>query len=87
MTLGAGPAEQLLDRLGQVADGGGGGLLDEQVARVGVLEGELHQVDRLVQVHQEAGHGRVGHRDRLAGADLLDEQRYDASPGEHMTLP
>ena len=22
----------------------------------GVLEGELHQVDRLVQVHEEAGH-------------------------------
>ena len=42
-------AEDLLDGLGEVADRGGRRLLDEQVAGVGVLEGELHEVDRLVR--------------------------------------
>lgn len=40
--LGAHAAEDLLDGLGEVADRGGRRLLDEQVAGVGVLEGELH---------------------------------------------
>ena len=81
--LGANAAEDLLDGLGEVADGGGGGLLDEQVAGVGVLEGELHQVDRLVQVHEEAGHVGVGDRERLALADAVDEQRDDAAARAH----
>ena len=81
--LGANAAEDLLDGLGEVADGGGGGLLDEQVAGVGVLEGELHQVDRLVQVHEEAGHVGVGDRERLALADAVDEQRNDAAARAH----
>ena len=51
LLVGAGVAKQLLDSLGQIADGRGISLLDEQVAGVGVLEGELHQVHGLVQVH------------------------------------
>ena len=81
--LGAHAAEDLLDGLGEVADGGRRRLLDEQVAGVGVLEGELHQVHRLVQVHEEAGHVGVGDRQRLALADAVDEQRDDAAARAH----
>lgn len=81
--LGSHPAEDLLDGLGEVADGGGGGLLDEQVAGVGVLEGELHQVHGLVQVHEEAGHVGVGDRERLALADAVDEQRDHRAARAH----
>ena len=81
--LGAHVPEDLLDGLGEVADGGGRGLLDEEVAGVSVLEGELHQVDGLVQVHEEAGHVGVGDRQRLALADAVDEQRDDAAARAH----
>ena len=81
--LGAHMSEDLLDRLGQVSDGGGRGLLDEQVAGVGVLEGELDEVDRLVEVHEEAGHAGVGHGERLALADPVDEQRDHAAARAH----
>lgn len=81
--LGAHAAEDLLHGLGEVADRGGGGLLDEQVAGVGVLEGELHQVHGLVQVHQESGHVGVGDRQRLPFPDAVDEQRDDAAARAH----
>ena len=81
--LGAHAAEDLLHGLGEVADRGGGRLLDEQVAGVGVLEGELHQVHGLVQVHEEAGHVGVGDRQRLAFPDAVDEQRDDAAARAH----
>ena len=48
--------EELLDSLGQIADGRSVRFLDEQIAGVGVLESEHNQVHSLVQVHQEAGH-------------------------------
>ena len=80
---GAGVAEQRLHRLGQVADGGGVRLLDEQVAGVGVLEREHHQIDGLVQVHQKAGHVGVGDRDGVARLDLVDEQRNHAATAAH----
>ena len=50
---------------------------------VGVLEGELHEVDGLVQVHEEAGHVGVGHRQRLALSDAVDEQRDDTAARAH----
>ena len=81
--LGAHPAEDLLHGLGEVADGGGRRLLDEQVAGVGVLEGELHQVHGLVQVHEEACHVGVGDRERLPFPDAVDEQRDDAAARAH----
>lgn len=81
--LGAHAAEDLLDGLGEVADGRCRRLLDEQVAGVGVLEGELHQVHRLVQVHEEAGHVGVGDRERLALADAVDEQWDHAAARAH----
>ena len=76
-------AEQFLHRLCQIADGRGVRLLDEQVARIGVLEGEHHQVDRLVEVHEEAGHVGVGDGDGVARLDLVDEQRNDRAAGAH----
>ena len=79
----AGVAEQLLHGLGQVTDGGGVGLLDEQIARVCMLKREHDQVNGLVQVHQEAGHIGVGDRDGVAGADLVNEQRNDAAAAAH----
>ena len=79
----AGVAEQLLHGLGQVADGGGIGLLDEQVARVRMFKREHDQVDGLVEIHQKAGHAGVGDRDGVAGLDLVDEQRNDAAAAAH----
>ena len=81
--VGAGVAEELLDSLGQVADGGSIGLLNEQVTGVAVLEGEHNQIHSLVQIHQEAGHVGVGDGDGIAGLDLVDEQGDDAAAGAH----
>ena len=57
--------------------------MNEQVARVCVLERKLHQVHRLVQVHQKAGHVRVGDGDGLARADLFHKQGDHAAPAGH----
>ena len=81
--VGAGVAEELLNSLGQVADGGSVGLLNEQVTGVAVLEGEHNQIHSLVQVHQEAGHVGVGDGDGVARFDLVDEQGDDAAAGAH----
>ena len=48
-----------------------------------MLEGELHQVDRLVEVHEEARHAGVGHRHGLPRANLFDEQRNHAAARAH----
>lgn len=76
-------AEELLYALRQVTDGAGIGFLDEEIAGVGVGKGEFHQLHRLVQVHQEAGHGGVRDRDGLTCPDLVDEQRDHATAGAH----
>ena len=81
--LGARAPEHLLHRLGEVAHGGGRGLLDEEVARPGVLEGEEHQVDGLVEVHEEAGHIGVGDREGQALPDAVDEEADHAAAGAH----
>ena len=78
-----GITKQLLNSLGQVADGGSVGLLNEQVTGVSVLEGEHNQIHSLVQVHQEAGHVGVGDGDGIARLDLVDEQGDDAAAGAH----
>ena len=49
------------------------------------LEHELH---RLLDAHEEAGHAGIGHRDRAAGLDLPGEGRDDAAPApEHVAEP
>ena len=78
-----GIAEQLLDGLCQIADGGSVRLLDEQVTGIGVLEGEHNQVHSLVQIHQKAGHVGVGDGDGIASLDLVDEQRDDGATAAH----
>ena len=80
---GAGIAEQRLHRLGQIADGGGVGFLDKQIAGVGVFKGEHNQVHRLVQIHQEAGHIGVGDGDGFAVFDLVHKQGDDAAAAAH----
>ncbi len=79
----SGIAEQPLHGLRQIADGGGIRLLDEQVAGVGMLKGEQHQLHRLIQGHQEAGHMGVRDGDGMPGPDLVDEQRDHAAPAAH----
>lgn len=81
--LGTHMTKDLLNGLGKVADSGSRGLLHEEVARVRVLERELDQVDCLIEVHEEAGHIRVGDRKRLTLANAVDEQRDDGATGAH----
>ena len=78
-----GIAEQLLDGLCQIADGGSIRLLDEQITGICMLESEQDQIYRLVQVHQEAGHIGVGNGDGVASLDLVDKQRDDRATAAH----
>ena len=79
----AGIAEQLLDSLSQIADGGSIRLLDEQITGICMLESEQDQIHSLVQVHQKAGHIGVGNGDGVASLDLVDEQRNDRATAAH----
>lgn len=81
--VGAGVAEELLNSLGQIADGGSIGLLNEQVTGISMLEGEHNQIHSLVQVHEETSHVGVGYGDGVARLDLVDEQGDDAAAGAH----
>ena len=78
-----GIAEQLLDGLCQIADGGSIRLLDEQITGICMLESEQDQIHSLVQVHQKAGHVGVGDSDGVACLDLVDEQRNDRTTAAH----
>ena len=62
------------------------GLCGRKVARPGVEEGVIDEINRLLQRHQETGHQRLGQRQRLTGLQLLDEQRI-TEPREYITLP
>ena len=80
--------EELPDRLGEVADGGGRCLLHQYVTGMGMLVGVEHQIHRLVEGHDEAGHGGVGHCQWLARLDLLHKERDDRTAGcEHVAIP
>ena len=73
--------------LDQGLDGGGRRLLDEHVAVAAVFECVQDQVDGVFQGHHEAGHFRIGHGDRLARADLVDEQRnHRTARGHHVAV-
>ena len=76
-------AEKLLHGLGQISNGGGVCLLDEQIPGVGVGKGELHQIHGLVQIHEEPGHVGVCNGNGLACPNLVNEQGDDAAPGAH----
>ena len=76
-------AEQLAHRFGLGLDGAGGSLLDEDVAVLAVLEGEEHQVNRLLESHYEAGHLGFGEGDGVALTDLVDPEGDDTAAGAH----
>ena len=78
-----GIAEQLLNSLGQIADGRGIRLLDEQITGICMLESEQDQIHSLVQVHQKAGHVGVGDSDGVTSLDLVDEQRDNGTAAAH----
>ena len=73
----------LLQGLGKGAEGGGRGLLDEEVAIMAVGEGIDDEVDGIVEGHHEAGHVGVGDGDGLALHHLLDPKRNDATTRGH----
>lgn len=81
--LGTHVTKDLLDGLGKIADGGSRSLLHEKVAGIRVLKCELDKVYCLVEVHKEAGHVGIGHRQRLALANTVDKQRDDGTTGAH----
>ena len=81
--LGTGVSEQLLHRLRQHPDGGGVALLNEQIARLGMLKSKHDQIHSLVQIHKKTGHIRIGDGDGLACTDLINEQRDHAAPAAH----
>ena len=76
-------AEEFADGLGLGLDGAGRGLLDEDVAVLAVLECEEHEVDGLVQAHDESRHARLGEGDGLAVAYLVDPEGDDAAARAH----
>ena len=78
-----GVAEQLLDSLCQIANGRCIGLLNEQVAGVAMLEGKHNQIHSLIQIHQETSHVGVSDGDRVAGLDLVNEQRNNTAAAAH----
>ena len=75
--------EQLRHRLGQHPDGAGGSLLYQDIPAGAVLKSEEHQVNGLLQGHDEPGHVRLGDGNGAAGFDLVNPQRDHASPGAH----
>ena len=76
-------AEQLAHRLGLRLDGASRSLLHQDVATYTVLEGEQHQVHRLVQAHDKARHGTLGDGDGLARTNLVDPQRNHRTAAAH----
>ncbi len=70
-------AEELADGFCLGAYGARRGFLHEDVAVLAMLESEEHEVDGLVETHDEARHRRLGQRDGIARAYLLNPQRDD----------
>ena len=53
-----------------------------------MFKGKLDKVNRLIKIHQKAGHIGVGDGDRMARTNLVDKQRDDRSPAAHnITVP
>lgn len=60
-----------------------GRFLDHNIARLRVLERVEHEIDRLFERHNKARHGRLGYRNRLAGANLIDKERNNGPARAH----
>ena len=81
-------AEQLAHGLGLRLDRAGGGLLDQDVAILAMLESKEHKVDSLLQRHDEPRHLGLGERDRVPLPDLVDPQRnHGAAAAHHIAIP
>ena len=76
-------AEELAHGLGLRLDRAGEGLLDQDVAIPSMLERKEHQVDSLLQRHDEPRHLGLGERDRIPLPDLVDPQRNHGAAGAH----
>ena len=70
-------AEELLNCLGENDDSVSIGLLNKQISGVRMLKSKFYKINCLIEVHQKAGHIRVCYRNRIAGLDLVDKQRYN----------
>ena len=80
--------KELLHRLGEITYGAGRRLLHQNVPGVCMLVGVEHQIHGLVEGHDEAGHGGLGHRQGLSGLDLLDEQGNNRASGtQYVAVP
>ena len=80
--------KELLHRLGKVADGARRCLLYQDVPGVCMLVGVENQIDGLVEGHDEAGHGGLGHRQWFARLDLFHEQGNNRASGtEYVAVP
>ena len=75
--------KELLHRQGQIPNGGRIRLLNKQIPRIGVHKGKTHQLHRLIQIHQETGHLRIGNGNRMAGMNLVNEQRNHRTAAAH----
>ena len=76
-------AEELAHRLGLGLDGASGGLLDQDVAVLAMLEREQDEVDGLLERHNEPRHLGLGERDRIPLPDLVDPQRNHGTAAAH----
>lgn len=81
-------AKKLVHRLGKVSDGASRRLLHQDVPGVCMLVGVEHQIDGLVEGHDEARHGGLGHSQGLSGLDLFHEQGNNRASGtQHVAVP
>ena len=75
--------EELAYGLGLYGDGARRSFLYKDVAILSMLEREQHQVDSLVEAHDEARHSRLGDSDRISRTNLLNPQRDNRAARTH----
>ena len=76
-------AEELADGFSLGLDGAGGGFLDQDIAILAVLEGEQHQIHGFIERHYESRHLRLGQRDGIAFANLVNPERDNTAAAAH----
>ena len=78
-----GLSKSLHHTVGQIANRGGVGLLDKQIARFGMIKGESYKVHCLVKIHQKARHVRISDCNGRMALDLVDKERDDRAARAH----
>ncbi len=80
--------KELLHRLGKITDGAGRSLLHQDITGVCMLVGVEHKIHSLIEGHDKARHGRLGHRQRVACLDLFHEQGNNRASGtQYVAVP